>query len=440
MGAAKERLLQQQGQGWSFVDNAYVCSECVAEAFLRTWIAQNASWHTCTYCGRSSTGALAIPVNDLFTIVDEGLRTEYHDALDWYSYDSEDRRLVGHWVNSFDLLYELEVELFSNEKLADAFVNAFGDRMFCPAYPHSLSESESFHYGWDRFVHHVKHQARYYFFTEPPRKPAEGSLADERLSVAETPSYLGRAVRALGRVSEIGTQVDLFRARLSRSGEAFVTARDLGTVPEEFATAANRMSPSGIAMFYAAADEGTAVAEVYDRSKAPSETALASVGVFRPSRSLRVIDLSERGTLPSLFDKRKRYLREKMRVLSRFAAAIAQPVEKDSLEHIEYAPTQIVTEYFRHAFAAGDEERIDGIMYLSSCNPDHVCYVLFVDNSHCVDGDDMPRDEELRLVLHRTALSELGDAACGRAPTSKGGSRTLRRRTPSVARHGSPNE
>ena len=408
MGRAKQLLLEQQEQGWSFVDDTFACSECVAEPFLRKWIQENPSRYACSYCSRSSSeNCIATPVKDLFALIDEGLRAEYHEALDWYSYDSEDGAYVGRWFDSYDLLYELELGLFSNEELADAFVNAFGNRMFCPAYPHSLSESESFRYGWERFVHHVKHQARYYFLPEPARKPNDSSLADEGLSVAETPSYLGRAVRALGRISEIGTQVDLFRARLSRSGETFETARELGTVPERLATAANRMSPSGIAMFYAAGDEGTAVAEVHDGSKEPSQTALASVGVFRPSRPLRVIDLSEGGTLPSLFDEGKRHLREKMRMLNDFAAAIAEPVEKDALEHIEYAPTQIVTEYFRHAFAAKDEEPIDGIMYLSSRNPHHACYVLFVDNQHCVDGCGVARDEELRLVLHRSAPREL---------------------------------
>lgn len=36
--------------------------------------------------------------------------------------------------------------------------------------------------------------------------------------------------------------------------------------------------------------------------------------------------------------------------LDRFAHEVSKPVAPDALEHIEYVPTQIVTEYFRHAF------------------------------------------------------------------------------------------
>ena len=402
MGATEERHSRQQEQGWSFVDDKWACGDCVAEPFLKEWIRQNATSLTCSYCGHSSTEApLAIPIDDLFTVIDDGLRTEYHEALDWYSYDSEDGKFVGHWVDSYDLRYELDSDLFNSEALDTTFINAFGDRMFCPAYPHSLSESESFRSGWEDFVYHVKHRARYYFLTDPAAQPSGDDWSDEGLSVRDTPSYLGEAVRALGRIREIGTDVELFRARLSGTGEKYEKARELGTVPEKLASAANRMSPAGIAMFYAAADEDTAIAEVYDASKDSSHTTLASIGVFRPSRPLRVIDLSEQGPLPSLFDDARRHLRERVRMLNEFATAIAQPIEKDSLEHIEYAPTQVVTEYFRFDFNANEEESVDGIMYLSSRNSGHACYVLFVDKEHCGDGDDGSEEVDLRLLLRR---------------------------------------
>ena len=51
----------------------------------------------------------AVSVNDLFAFINEGLRTEYGDALDWYFYDSEDKTLVGQWSDSDELAYELEL-------------------------------------------------------------------------------------------------------------------------------------------------------------------------------------------------------------------------------------------------------------------------------------------------------------------------------------------
>ena len=405
MGGAKELLLQQQEQGWTFVDDVFACSECVAESFLRKWIRQNASWEACSYCGHSSSGScIAAPVNDLFAMIDEGLRAEYGDPLEEYPYDSDGGGFAGPWFHSYELLYELDFDLFNNQELQNTFIDAFGDRMFCPVNPFNLSESKSFQSGWERFVHHVKHQARYFFLSDPAAQPDDDDWSDEGLSVSETPSYLGEAVRALGSIREIGTDTDLFRTRLSRWGRSYRTAREIGTVPEKYAWAANRMSPAGIAMFYAAADEDTAIAEVHDAAKCSWPTTKASVGTFRPSRPLRVIDLTGRGTVPSLFDPAKRHLREKVRMLNEFGCAIAQPVDEDSVDHIEYAPTQVITEYFRYDFTAGGKGPIDGIMYLSSRNRQHVCYVLFLDNEHCIDGEEEPpEDGELRLVLQRAS-------------------------------------
>ena len=199
------------------------------------------------------------------------------------------------------------------------------------------------------------------------------------------------------------------------------------------------MSPAGIAMFYAAADEDTAIAEVHDAAKCFWPTTVASVGAFRPSRPLRVIDLTGQGAVPSLFNPAERHLREKVRMLNEFGEAIAQPVEKDALDHIEYAPTQVITEYFRYDFTANGEGPTDGIMYLSSRNRRHVCYVLFLDSEHCIDsGAAPPEDGVLHLVLQGASKRRLTGASWRgrysrmRARLADFASRALRRSHPHV--------
>ena len=407
MGVMKDRLMREHDQGWSFVDDALACEECVEEPFLKQWVLQSASEYACSYCGRFSPETpLAVPVNDLFAFINEGLRTEYEDALDWYPYDNEDKTLVGPWSDSGELVNDLE--LFSNDDLRVAFVDAFSDRMFCPFDPYGQSESEAFMSGWQRFAAHVEHQARDPFLADTAAQPDDGHWSDNGVSVSDVPAYLGEAVHALGLVREVGTAKIFYRARLSSRGEIYQDAAELGTVPADRATAANRMSAAGTAMFYGADDEHTAVVEVYERSRDEEQTAKASVGAFKPSRSLRVIDLSGQISLPSLFEPTARHLREKVRLLEDFAEAIAQPIQKDRFEHIDYAPTQIVTDYFRRVFSTEDALSIDGIMYLSSRNRNHMCYALLVDNKHCVDGEDSPTDGELRLLLAPGAVHVFG--------------------------------
>jgi len=394
VGAAKDRLITEQGQGWSFVDGEFACGECVWEPSLRRWVLGNADEDACSYCGHRS----AVAVNELFEFIDEGLRTEYDEALESYPYDSEEKALVGTWSDSYELADDLE--LFANERLNERFIHSFDGRMFCPRDPYGLSESEAFMSGWRRFVEHVKHQSRYYFLTEPAGGGDDDGRAPDELRVNEVPTYLGEAVRELGLVRRIGVDEPVYRARLGRSGETFQGARQLGTAPTGSAKWANRMSPAGIAMFYGAADEQTAIAEVYEPGLDRSGSAKATIGRFNSSRPLHVVDLTGVLDLPSLFDPSARHLREKVRLLREFAEAIAEPIQKDGREHIEFVPSQVVTEYFRDVFRVEGGTPIDGIMYRSSRRRGGVCYVLFVDNEHCVDGEPQPSDDgELRLVL-----------------------------------------
>ena len=406
LGTAKDRLMAEWGQGWKFVDDEFACDECVEEPFLKGWVSRNANGQACSYCGRNSPRTpLAVTVNDLFAFIDEGLRTEYDEALEWYPYDSEEKTLVGTKSDSYELADDLE--LFSNERLRERFVHGFENRMFCPRDPYSQSESEAFDSGWRRFVDHVKHRTRYYFLTDPSAQDLGDEWSRCELSINQTPSYLGEAIREIGLVRRLETGAPLFRARISRAGAPYRNAQQLGTAPTAAATAANRMSPAGIAIFYGAADERTAIAEVSEEAWDQSLSAAASVGAFKPSRPLHLIDLTGQVELPSMFDGSARHLREKVRLLNGFARDIAEPIQRDEKEHIEYVPTQIVTEYFRHVFAVEEGVPIDGIMYQSSRRPGGVCYVVFVDNKHCVDDGKGP-DDALYLLLPPDAVQIFG--------------------------------
>ena len=70
----------------------------------------------------------------------------------------------------------------------------------------------------------------------------------------------------------------------------------------------------------------------------------------------------------------------------------------DGREHIEYVPTQIVTEYFRRIFRV-EGRRLDGIIYESSRVVGRNAFVLFCENSQCIDGEPTGEESEmLKLV------------------------------------------
>jgi hypothetical protein len=62
---------------------------------------------------------------------------------------------------------------------------------------------------------------------------------------------------------------------------------------------------------------------------------------------------------------------------------LSKSIEKDGREHIEYVPTQIVTEFFRYPFSEDNKISIDGIIYPSSKNIGKKACVLFFDSNKC---------------------------------------------------------
>jgi len=156
------------------------------------------------------------------------------------------------------------------------------------------------------------------------------------------------------------------------------------------------MSPAGIPMFYGAFDLDTAHAETFDPAMHAGKA--LSVGTFRSLRDLTLLDLAELPPVPSVFDLDRQPLIHSLRFLHAFAADISQPIARDGREHIEYVPTQIVTEYFRRLFRSAEGRSLDGIIYRSAKHEGANAFVLFCENEQCIDVD-APEDEGSLLRL-----------------------------------------
>jgi hypothetical protein len=90
-----------------------------------------------------------------------------------------------------------------------------------------------------------------------------------------------------------------------------------------------------------------------------------------------------------------------------FARDVVKPVDRNGSEHIEYVPTQIVTEYLRLIHRTDDDTSVDGLLCTSSRNGAR-CAVIFIDNNACIDAgadaDDWP---PLLLRLTGSEVREL---------------------------------
>jgi hypothetical protein len=125
-------------------------------------------------------------------------------------------------------------------------------------------------------------------------------------------------------------------------------------------------------------------------------------GEFSPTRELRLIDLTNLPDLPSIFDgaARKRYF--VLRFLQKFVDDITLPVELDGQEHIDYVPTQVFTEYFRHAFPSA----VDGLMFPSTQGPGNNV-VLFFGPASCSDVGSMTGETTLLLDTGTLQISRV---------------------------------
>jgi hypothetical protein len=188
--------------------------------------------------------------------------------------------------------------------------------------------------------------------------------------------------------------------------EELTKASSLGPPSSELALGASRMSSAGIPVFYGALDPDTAVAETLAHAGANRSKTRVKVwwGAFQTITSFTLVDLTSLPEVPGFFSS-KRADREPLGFLHSFTSDVARPIPADGREHSEYAPTQVVAEYFRHVYRTADGHSADGILYPSSQTGGQAC-VLFVGAGEvCNQAEWSGEDEPHRLFLQENSLA-----------------------------------
>jgi hypothetical protein len=201
---------------------------------------------------------------------------------------------------------------------------------------------------------------------------------------------IAKLVDDLGLIKTIHAGHRLYRARPRADAHVkYRTAKELGPPPEESATQTNRMNPPGIPMFYGAENATLAVAEI--------RTPLFSLGRFKTTRAIQLLDLAALPKVPGFFSMASQRERLGLAFLQEFSKLISQPVERDDRTHVDYIPTQVYTEFLRdYEFLGG---LVDGIRYKSATALEGANVVLFATNENVQDAKDLSDPRRwLRLV------------------------------------------
>lgn len=321
------------------------------------------SWSPCGFCGTGR--AKTVDLSFVAEHISERLHAFYGCAVDQLPYDSAEGGYQARNFDTYDLLTDevgLELPRDGDGALLAALVDAIGDDQWCAYDWTQLEIDESLQASWDYFCREVKHRRRFFFHGD-----RTGRHAPDDRSPIELFDDLSELLEDLGRLRTFPAGLPLFRARPRSPGERHTTPASLGPPPQEMALQANRMNPAGIPMFYAADHKALAIAEVQD--------ARVSLGRFETTRSVRVIDLVDLPRVPGFFSRAPRSRRQLISFLHAFAVEISRPVPRDERVHVDYLPTQVLTEFLRDAPFEGGP--IDGIRYPSATAARGSNFVLF---------------------------------------------------------------
>lgn len=370
-------MMDDEARGYND-SNRYVCAECVEEDYLSDFInefgpaREDGKEVECSYCGQLPT----VPLETVLRLIVNGLKTEYDMPENGVAWESAEGGWIGATVwDTWDLLQQFGI---GDQPLAD-IVNAILIEAWSDKNPYALREHQELYLGWERFSAMIKHETRFVFFRLSNR---------DETKYYDQPAYglygildkLGDISLKLNLFKTIKEGTSIFRARPTTSDTPYSGLSSLGPPPPERAKFSNRMSPAGISLFYGAMQPDTCLKEIRQDEQ---ENQRATLAEWKVCRDLIMLDLTAIPDLPSIFDGDNNSKRASIKFLRDFLVDFQKPIEKDGREHIEYVPTQVVTEYFRRLFEFEEGTRLDGIIYPSSkdglescvffCGPEGCC-------------------------------------------------------------------
>lgn len=404
----------------------FLCAECLIDPYLKAVVAREASAHACNYCNRSDEKLLiAVAFDTIQPIIERGITRDWHDAerplrpsLDvddgvTVTVEATDEETVASKddYDPYEVFWKIgtlmEREVTTDELLERCASEISSDIVLLGEIRESIQPSKWNHtgggnmdtrtalvYTWEWFKEITKHQRRYFF--EDAFDFWDRQIGSGDIFTGSHLDFIRQLAQKAGLYLTFGPDQPFYRARVHDPGIDVSSVKHLGPPPKDRARFSNRMSPAGISMFYGALDRETAVKEVEDPTR-PKEGKLVTSGAFHAPEQLVFLDLRGAQEIPSRFDSDTGYLRAPLLFLRDFADDLAKPVQKDGREHIEYVPTQVLTEYF--------QGNAHGILYQSARNEGGTCCVVFMPIvfGNCRDlGDE---DPDTILVLNRDSIA-----------------------------------
>lgn len=339
-----------------------VCSACFGDDDLRHWIRDTDGPRGCDACGKFDSPTCEFSL--LCNYIQACLEQYWGFAVEQLPYESAEGGYQGKTWDTAEILDEVALSLprDSNNRLFYALLGGLTDETWCEYDWLTLDYDVALLTSWERFCETVKHKRRFFFHSD-------GTDDRDSYTPATLLATIAHIGQRMGLVRDLPVATKLWRARPDLGRNVKVKATDFGPPPVHLALQSNRMNPPGIPLLYLASTAKTALHE--------TKTTVARVGQWKTARSLRILDLRRLPRIPGIFSNAERNDRLALRFLHDFASDVMMPVARDQRVHVDYLPSQVVTEFFRDFDF--DDGKLDGIAYGSTVHTAGWNVALFAD-------------------------------------------------------------
>jgi hypothetical protein len=389
----------------------FVCGQCFSDEGLRDFCTNHAQSNTCDFCGATSAEPIAAPLEEVIAHIRSCVFAIYDDPANaGLAYESAEGGYQGTTYSTDEVFESLGLDFPKDKgnRLRDIVEAAMDNELWCETDPYGMSHAQQLQFSWEKFCRIIKHEKRYFFLQKEERR--RRPYDDELLAPADVLETIFAFAETEGAFVTLPAGSRVYRARRQPKGESYRTAGTLGPPPLEHAIQTNRMSPPGVVMTYAADDAETALAETAD------EPGTFAIGTFTIERDALILDLTRLPRAPSVFAELPDTLeydpRLQLNFLRSISRDISRPIARDNRVHVEYVPTQVVTEYVRTVVRMKGQ-KIDGIRYHSSRKHAGTALVLFANQDHLIfDQPERPsfyRVDGRWLRLVKTSVKRVSE-------------------------------
>ena len=392
MGGAKSEWMDRMERRFSSGTGKEVCMAHFPEdKGIRAFIRKNQRPKICSYCGARKS----VPLDELITFIMSKVQLYYNDPNDGDGqWDDEDHEWAEEYPTTGEVVFDSHLHKVIPYQVQMDIEKTFDDSLWIRRNPYGGSPDDEAFYDWYYFADLLKHKMRFVFYkSKTERDYGGGSYKVKPYRILLEISKLINRFRLYTEIKQ-SDKIPFYRSRQHGPKTKIIKGKELGSPPIRLAKA-NRFSPAGISMFYAAEDRETAIREIINLDK---KNKFITSGAFFLQKDIRLIELTK---IPyvSIFDEKREKDYFSLQFLERFVENISEPVIGDNSEHIDYVPTQVITEFFRYLVNGKSRKPIDGICYYSVKNGQK-CYVLFFDESSFTqDNEKYREDKEMCLRL-----------------------------------------